>query len=134
MHLNTNVFFHGTYEPQERLRLASATDLIHNLYENDAQMGRAMPNKFYDGIALKLPQLVNVGSFVASEVTTAGVGLACDPHSPSFADDVFDYFSTLTRSEFEHNCDRKLRDVLQADQQAQRAVQSVIDDLYESAG
>lgn len=118
-----NVFFHGPYE--NRFSIAAETDLLHNIYENDAQMGRAMTNKFYDGIALRIPQLTQAGSFAASVVSDCGVGLACDPYLTSFATQVFDYYTSISWDEFERKCRSQLDTVLNEYNRGADVVRSV---------
>ena len=48
----------------DRFKFAARTDLIHNIYANDGKTTYAMGNKYYDGIALYLPQLCSIGSFM----------------------------------------------------------------------
>ncbi|MBP1625719.1 MAG: hypothetical protein H6Q00_194 [Holophagaceae bacterium] len=108
-----NVFFHGAYQPGDRYGFASQTELLHNIYENDEATRPAMGNKFYDGIALYLPQLCHTGSHMGDEVIASRVGLACDPSHAKFADVLFDHYQTIDWSAFESHCDQKLRKILE---------------------
>jgi len=108
----TNVFMHGIYAPDERYEFAKHTDLLHNLFENDKTMQPAMANKFYDGITLYIPQLCTEGSYMGQQVKEHGIGLACDPHAPSFADDLFEYYRSISWGPFENRCDQVLERVM----------------------
>lgn len=108
----SNVFFHGEYLPHDRFKFAARTDLIHNIYANDGKTTYAMGNKYYDGIALYLPQLCSIGSFMGRLVQEKGVGLAVDPNNEDLPDMVFAYYQSLNWMEFEANCDRALNDVM----------------------
>lgn len=109
-----NIFFHGTYNINERDDFALKTDLIHNIYDNsDKTMPLAMGNKYYDGPIYYIPQLLMNDSFMAQAAEEAGgIGLNCDPYSESFADDVYHYYMTLDKHNFAEKCDRELERIL----------------------
>ena len=109
-----NVYFHGTYNINERNNFALKTDLIHNIYDNsDKTTSLAMGNKYYDGPIYYIPQLVMKKSFMAQTAEAAGgIGLYCDPYSESFADDVYHYYTTLNKHDFAEKCDRELERIL----------------------
>lgn len=118
----SNVHFHGSYRPEERYAFASETDILLNLYENDATMAYAMGNKFYDGIALYLPQLCAAGSYMGERVTGSRVGLEIDPLREGFSESVFDYYRHIHWAEFEAHCDQELSGVLEEYQDSSRAI------------
>lgn len=107
-----NVFFHGEYLPEERYLFASETDIIHNVFDNDKRMQPAMANKYYDGLALYIPQLCRTGSYMGRQVKDKGVGFACDPQNATFADDLYEYYHSISWNEFEYRCDRELERIL----------------------
>lgn len=100
-----NVFFHGPYVPEERALFAAEAEMVHNLYDNDPTMKYAVSNKFYDAVMFRLPQLCNKGSHMGSLVEREGVGFACDPRDPRFADDILAYFENVPWMQFEERCD-----------------------------
>ncbi len=103
-----NVQFHGPYVPSDRYAFAAETELIHNLYENDGATEYAIGNKFYDGLALYLPQLARSNSYMGDLVDQMEVGYACNPAEPGFADSLIDYYRDVDWSDFEANCDSSL--------------------------
>jgi hypothetical protein len=107
-----NVFFHGTYRPEERYDFAKETDLLHNIYENDSQTINAMGNKFYDGVVFYIPQLCNSGSYMGKQVAEAKVGFECNPYCQPFADDIFRFYTSMSWNAFEENCNSKLNQIL----------------------
>lgn len=107
-----NVFFHGEYRPEERYKFAKDTDLIHNLFDNDKVMKPAMSNKFYDGITFYIPQICNEGSFMGEQVVESQIGYKCNPYTPSFADEIYDYYNTIQWSIFEENCNKKIDKII----------------------
>jgi hypothetical protein len=107
-----NVHFHGPYSPTDRYDFASETEIIHNLYDNDHAMTYATSNKFYDGIALYLPQLCSTHSHMGDLVERLKVGLACTPFDPQFADSLIAYYSSIDWVDFEQSCDEALERVV----------------------
>ncbi len=105
-----NVFFHGEYKPEERYLFASETELIHNIYENDTTKD-AMGNKFYDGVTFYIPQICNEGSFMGEQVVESKIGYKCNPYTPSFADEIYNYYNTIQWNVFEENCNKKLDEI-----------------------
>lgn len=122
-----NVFFHGEYAPEERVRLAAQTDLLHNMFSNqNVTMPHAMANKYYDGLMFAVPQLCMSGSLMGDLCTQKGVGLACDPSDPDFADHLYAYYTELDRERFAANCDTEFNRVLQEIDQGNRCMRDVL--------
>lgn len=107
----TNIFFHGEYKPSERYRFAQETDLIHNLYENDERTINATGNKIYDGMVFKIPQICTVGSFMEEIINKNKIGVSLDPHSDTFAEDIYRYYKTMNWDDFRKSCDIALNNV-----------------------
>lgn len=108
-----NVFFHGAYTPEERYSFAAQTDLIHNIYENDAGMQRAMGNKYYDGISFRIPQVCTPGSFMGKCVEKERTGIALDPSEDAFSDRLFQYYREVDWLEFNRSCDLRAQQILE---------------------
>ena len=108
---SSNVYFHGEYKPNDRYNFISETDIIHNLFD-DSNMLLAMPNKYYDGIIFRIPQLCLSGSFMGETTNNANVGLTVNPYEDSFLEKIWDYYSHLNIKSFEKNCDNELERVL----------------------
>lgn len=118
----SNVFFHGTYLPEERYTFAAQTDLIHNMYDNDAGTQKAMGNKYYDGIIFRIPQLCTAGSYMGKRVEEDGVGCALDPFEDEFADRLIHYYQGYDRNQFEANCDRACEKVVKEFEEGQQII------------
>ncbi len=101
-----NVFFHGEYNPEEKYEFLKNTDIIHNIYCEE-KMLPATSNKYYDGVIFKLPQLVANKSFMAGEVAKKGLGIAVDPFSESFTQDIYSYFQKINACEFGCICEKE---------------------------
>lgn len=108
-----NVYFHGEYKPYERVKFATETELIHNIYENDIKTTYAMGNKYYDGINFYIPQICNEGSFMGNETELAKIGVALDPNKQEFADRIFDYYNSLNWEDFNMLCDKELNRIFE---------------------
>ncbi|WP_404330371.1 hypothetical protein [Mesobacillus maritimus] len=107
-----NVHFHGEYKPNDRYKFAEETDIIHNLFDNDKTMQSAMANKFYDAIALYIPQLCNRGSFMGEQVEKNKVGFECNPYNQDFADNLYNYYNSISWDIFEQKCNHLLSKIM----------------------
>ena len=90
----SNVYFHGEYTAEDRYKFAEEMDLIHNVYAVKGTMAPAMSNKYYAGLLFHMPQLCAKGSYMGDRCEQLGIGLAVDPFSETFADDVYDWYQT----------------------------------------
>ncbi len=110
-----NIFFHGEYAPEDRIRFASETELLHNIYSNTEAPSQcyAMTNKYYDGLTFRLPQLAMKNSFMGKVIEKNRVGFPCDPEDPDFADQIWSYYHHLDHKDFSTACDQALQQVLQ---------------------
>lgn len=106
-----NVFFHGEYKPEERYEFIKFTDIIHNIYL-DENMLLAMPNKYYDGIIFRIPQVFMEGSFMGEKAKKAKIGFNCNPYKDNFLDDIYNYYTKINFIELKNNCRIELERVL----------------------
>ena len=107
-----NVYFHGSYLPEERCVFARNTELIHNMYDPGGTEESAMTNKFYDGLVFTRPQVCSKGSYMGALAEKAGVGIALLPDWPDFADRLYKYYTSLDFNVFESACEKQLAQVL----------------------
>ena len=121
----TNIFFHGAYLPQDRYDFAEKTDLIHNMYENDPGMQKAMANKYYDGIIFRIPQLCTVGSYMGDRVLRENVGIALNPYEDDFADQIVKYYSQINWKVFDAECDTATKQVVSEYEAGKTVIQSL---------
>lgn len=120
----TNVFFHGEYKPEDRYEFVRNTDIIHNIYYDNNTM-LAMGNKYYDGVIFYLPQLCMKGSYMGELSEERGIGIACDPYSESFSDDIYQYYITINSEDFIKQCDASMRTVLHDYERGQNIIKDV---------
>ena len=104
----TNVFYHGEYMPEEREGFSKVSDIIDNLYDNDAVMTNAVANKYYDGLLFHIPQICNKGSYMAALVEKANVGITVDVNTDAFLDEIYRYVISLDYIRFCDNCEKEL--------------------------
>ena len=65
-----NITFTGRYTTDQISSFAEQTDVLLNLYANDAQQKLAMTVKLYDAIRYGLPMLISKGSYMAEIMET----------------------------------------------------------------
>ncbi len=106
-----NVRFAGEYIEKDRYEFVKDTDLLYNLYSADGTAGMAMGNKYYDGIIFYLPQICTKGSFMGERVEQYHIGLAVDPTSETFADDIYNYYFAIDEASFRESCDSVLSEI-----------------------
>lgn len=121
-----NVFFHGEYKPQDRLKFAKDTHLLHNMYENDTKTINAMGNKYYDGIIFRIPQLCTEGSFMGSTVNKNKIGMTFNPYEEEFANNVYSFYKSINNEEFIKNCDLTLADIVEEYEKGIRIIENSI--------
>lgn len=108
-----NVYFHGSYMPEDRYEFAANTDLIHNVYDVDNTTGNAMGNKYYDGIIFKIPQICMSKSYMGEMVEKNQLGVSIDFLEENVADKIWEYYHSIQWGEFEKTCDAILDEVMQ---------------------
>lgn len=108
----TNVFFHGEYRPEERYGFAGETDVIDNIYDNDLVVRNAIGNKYYDAVALYLPQLCVEGSYMARLVAEKHLGIVIRFGEAQAAERILAYYNGLDWEGFEHTCDEELLQIV----------------------
>lgn len=119
-----NVFFHGEYTPEQRYDFVRQTDIIHNIYYDDNTM-LAMGNKYYDGVIFRIPQICMSGAFMGESVERAGVGCSCNPYENNFADNIYEYYSTLDQEAFSKACDIELDKVMSEYAEGQKIIKMI---------
>ena len=120
----TNIFFHGEYKPIDRYTFASNTDLIHNIY-HDANMLRAMGNKYYDGIIFRIPQICFPNSQMAKMCESAGVGASFDPRENDFCETLYAYYHSIDHVTFDKGCDQELERVMSQYKTGSRIIRNI---------
>lgn len=118
-----NIFFHGSYMPEERYQFAANTEIIHNIYDLGYVMRNAMGNKYYDGIIFEIPQICTKGSYMGDCVAEKQVGFAVDLDSTSLADDIWNYYVSINWEGFHTACKRALSVVLEEQKTAKAVMQ-----------
>lgn len=108
-----NVFLMGPYDNSEKDRILKDADIINSSYQFSIETEFAMPNKFYDGIIYKIPQLVEVNTYKCREVEKLNLGIGLDVDCENFADQLYEYYFSINEEDFNAKCDETLKLVLQ---------------------
>lgn len=119
-----NVFFHGEYNPDEKIKIIRNTDIIHNIYDDKATR-LAMGNKYYDGVVFKKPQICIEGSFMGEQAEKCGVGCTINPYSRKFTQDVYEYFQSIDFTVFSENCEAEKKRVLEENKKIIETIKSI---------
>lgn len=110
----SNIFYHGEYLPSDREQFSLCTDILHNMFSSeDINMSLAMANKYYDGLLFYLPQLCTKGSYMGSLSDEKHIGLSCSPDDEDFADNIYNYYTSLDFTTFRKYCDIALSEIIQ---------------------
>lgn len=107
-----NVYFYGEYNNEEKSLLLKNADMINNCYSVDIETKYALSNKVYDGIFYHIPQLVEPATFKSELIEKHYLGIALDPQRESFADQLYEYYTTLDEEKFNRSCEEEKRMVL----------------------
>ena len=122
----SNIFFTGYYTQDQRAAFAENTDLLHNIYSNEGDVGNpAMGNKFYDGIIFKIPQICLSGGFMGQKAEEKQVGICCRIDE-SLPDTLYSYYTTLDVHAFRDSCDKALSEVLEEQSRSLEQLHRVI--------
>lgn len=119
-----NVFFHGEYNPNDKVNIVRNTDIIHNIYDDKATR-LAMGNKYYDGVVFKKPQICMEGSFMGACAEESGVGYQANPYSNRFTQDIYEYFSNLDTAEFSGSCEAEKKRILEENKKITETIKSI---------
>ncbi len=104
-----NVTFTGVYHNKDKEKLLANADILNNSYDNEEQQLKtkfAISNTFYDGITLKIPQLVETGSYKEILVNQYQIGKALDVNKDSFASELFEYYHSIDTNQFNKNANQ----------------------------
>ncbi|PKM70840.1 MAG: hypothetical protein CVU93_00010 [Firmicutes bacterium HGW-Firmicutes-18] len=108
----TNVFFHGSYLPEDKYKIIEDTDIIHNVYNNDFQTQQAMGNKYYDGLIHYLPQICNKGSFMGELIDKHGTGININLETKDVSQKIFEYYRSIDWDLFKNRTDIALESAI----------------------
>lgn len=99
-----NVFFHGSYLPQDKKKIIEDTDIIFNVYGNNLHVKYALSNKYYDALVYKRPLLV-------SDQTTMqdiSKGIAYTVNQDFSVKGLLNWYDNLDYDKFCKSCDSYL--------------------------
>lgn len=91
-----NVTFTGRYITDQILDFVAQTDILMNMYENDAQQKLATTVKLYDGMRYGLPMVITKGSHMERLMSAQDYVLSIDIDAKN-ADAVYDWYMNLEK-------------------------------------
>ncbi|WP_342528165.1 capsular biosynthesis protein [Chryseomicrobium sp. FSL W7-1435] len=125
-----NVELVDRFPTEETLRYYLNTDLINNLYGNNSPLlDHALSNKLYYAAKLKIPILVSPKTHMASVVSKYGLGFVFDLDDYDSANDLYEFYESINRKDFEMNCEKFLTKVNAENELFKRTVSKFVEDL-----
>lgn len=111
-----NVVFTGPYNNRDKYKLLKDAAILNNCYggRDGDQLRFAISNRYYDGLLYHIPQLVETGGYKADVTTKSGVGISLDAGS-NFADELYEYYQTISANDFDLACSTALEEVIEED-------------------
>ena len=114
----TNVFFTGSYNNADKMKLLSDAHILNNCYGYTQGAGNklkyAVSNRFYDGMIYHIPQLVEPEGFKSEWTDRSGIGVAFSLND-DFADKLYEYYNNLDEQSFDLACEIELNHVIEED-------------------
>lgn len=111
-----NVKLQGRYDQKEKIALLEETDLLLYYYPDSYNNNKALANKFYDGLILRKPMIVNPRSFSGKLVQSRGLGIAVDIDDKNAGNIVYNYYKSIDPEVINARIDEMLDEVLEEDQ------------------
>lgn len=115
----TSVKFTGEYDNKNRFKLLAEADIINNSYklQNMPEVKYLIPNRYYDSLIYRIPQLVENDTFKQKKVNEIGVGIGLDVEDEDFAGKLYNYYFEINEKEFNRSCEKELAGILEKDRQ-----------------
>lgn len=111
-HKFKNIKIKGKFQPEEKEGILSEISIINNIFDNDIIMNYATSNRLYEAVFYKIPQLVNIKTYMASIVQEYGIGLVIDPDNIN-SNEILNWYQNLNWETFYNNCEKFLIEVEQ---------------------
>lgn len=97
----SNISFTGLYKQSNITIFAEEADILHCIYENDAEQKPAMPVKAYDAIRYQLPVLVNSNCQVADFFQGIPGALSVELSKDNINNTVYEWYKSLSNEQIE---------------------------------
>lgn len=108
----TNVVFKSEFKNEDKPKLYEKIDLINAVYGNSSlEVTTLLPNRLYEGLLLKKPVLVTVGTFLGDIVKANKIGICLNLDDVNIVLKIEKYISTLDFYEFNLNCEKMLNEI-----------------------
>ena len=110
-----NVRVFGAYNECDKMDIVDSFDMICYNYPHSFVNYPAVANKFYDGMIRKKPMFGNSETFSGMLIMQNGLGISLPENEENITDKIYEYYRTFNETEFEENCERVLKRVIDED-------------------
>lgn len=110
-----NISVYGAYDEKDKMKIVDTFDMICYNYPKSFVNYPAVANKFYDGLIRKKPMYGNSDTFSGELIAQNGLGISLPENEENVTDKIYEYYNTFDEKEFEENCERVLKKVIDED-------------------
>lgn len=110
-----NITVYGAYDEKDKMDIVDSFDMICYNYPKNFVNYPAVANKFYDGLIRKKPMFGNADTFSGELIMQNGLGISLPENEDEVTDKIYEYYRTFNEEEFENNCERVLKKVIDED-------------------
>lgn len=122
-----NVSFVDKYENSQKAKFYKNIDIINSIYSLDsAEVKPAIPNRLYDAALFKRPIIVAKGTYLEELVKKYKIGFSIDIFSENIQERLNDYLKKFDSKEFQKNCDKFLKDVMNDENKCKEYVKNFL--------
>ncbi|MDY0210636.1 MAG: hypothetical protein RBQ91_04430 [Acholeplasma sp.] len=127
-----NVVIGGEFPIEKTFDYYEDVDMILNLYGSGTpKLDHALSNKLYISTQLKLPIIVNQGTFMSEIVHEFNLGISVNIENADFRDRIHNYYTDLDFEIFSINCDSFNQKVAEEDNFANSMIRKFITNIEE---
>lgn len=110
-----NISVYGAYDEKDKMKIVDTFDMICYNYPKSFVNYPAVANKFYDGLIRKKPMFGNSDTFSGELIAQNGLGISLPETEENVTDKIYEYYNTFDEKEFEENCEKVLKKVIDED-------------------
>lgn len=108
----TNVYLHGPFIKEDKLKIYQDTDMINTVYvnaehEKDIPLGDStpLPNRLYDALVFYRPLITSKGTYLAKLSDKYHLGVNINGFDSNIESQILDYVNNFNKVEFAKGCD-----------------------------
>ncbi len=130
----SNIILHGGYDHKDRNDFMKSIDILNNSYGNSGQtinnmspeIRYAISNKYYDGLQLYIPQLVEIGSYKCERVERLGLGFGIDVDDLKFGDKLYSAYQEIDMENLRRNAELEIRTIKEEDREYTQSIERFV--------